>query len=109
MVKNGLLIEYDYCTGCHSCEIACQQEHDYPVGNNGIKITEFEYMVSGRVKIDYVPYFTDLCDMCGKRRSEGELPSCVKHCQSKCMTFGQVDELVKEMEDRPKMVLYAPR
>ena len=109
MAKNGLLIEHDYCTGCHSCEVACQQEHDYPAGKNGIKITEFEYMVSDRVKIDYMPYFTDLCDMCGKRVSAGELPSCVKHCQSKCMKFGRVDELVKEMENRPKMVLYAPR
>ena len=108
MAKNGLLINYDYCTGCHSCEVACQQEHDYPVGRNGIKITEFEYVVSGRVKIDYMPYFTDHCDMCGMRRKAGELPACVKHCQSKCMTFGQVGELLKEIEKQPKMALFSP-
>lgn len=22
----GLLIDYDYCTGCHSCETACKME-----------------------------------------------------------------------------------
>ncbi|MFC1892171.1 oxidoreductase [Thermodesulfobacteriota bacterium] len=108
MARYGMLIEYDYCTGCHSCEVACQQEHDYPVGKNGIKITEFEYEVSDRIKVDYMPYFTDLCDMCAKRGSAGELPSCVKHCQSKCMKFGQVDELAKEIGNQPKMVLFSP-
>ena len=109
MAKNGLLIEYDYCTGCHSCEIACQQEHDYPVGKNGIAVTEFEYMTSKGVKIDYMPHFTDHCDMCARRKSEGELPTCVKHCQARCMSFGPIDELVKEMEKQPRMALFTPR
>ena len=42
MAKNGLLINYNYCTGCHSCKVACQQEHDFPAGKNGIKVTEFD-------------------------------------------------------------------
>jgi hypothetical protein len=33
----------------------------------------------------------------------------VKHCQSQCMRFGYLHELVTEMEDSPKMVLFAPR
>ena len=41
MAKNGLLIDYDYCTGCHTCEVACQQEHSYPAGEFGIKVTEY--------------------------------------------------------------------
>ena len=36
MARYGILIDYDYCTGCHTCEVACQQEHDYPVGTNGV-------------------------------------------------------------------------
>lgn len=31
MSRNGLLIDYEYCCGCHTCEVACQKEHDYPV------------------------------------------------------------------------------
>ena len=38
--KNGLLIDYQYCTGCHTCEVACQQEHNYPAGKFGITVTE---------------------------------------------------------------------
>ena len=109
MAKYGLLIEYNYCTGCHSCEVACQQEHDFEPGKNGIKVTEYEYETYSKVIIDYLPYPTDLCDLCINRHQQGELPACVKHCQSNCMTFGLLERLVKEMEDQPKMVLYAPR
>ncbi|RLF04803.1 MAG: oxidoreductase, partial [Thermoprotei archaeon] len=28
MPKYGLLIDYEYCTGCHTCEVACKQEHN---------------------------------------------------------------------------------
>jgi Fe-S-cluster-containing dehydrogenase component len=27
--KKGLLIDYHYCTGCHSCEVAYQQKHGF--------------------------------------------------------------------------------
>ncbi len=40
MAKHGLLIDYDWCTGCHSCEVACQMEHGLPVGHYGIKVIE---------------------------------------------------------------------
>ena len=40
MARNGLLIDYEYCTGCHTCEVACKQEHNYPVGKWGIKVNE---------------------------------------------------------------------
>ena len=23
-MRNGLLIDYEFCTGCHSCEVACR-------------------------------------------------------------------------------------
>ena len=109
MAKYGLLINYDYCTGCHTCEVACQQEHDYPAGKNGIKVTEYEYETYTKVCIDNLPFPTDLCDLCINRHKEGELPACVKHCQADCMQFGYLSDLVKEMEDRSKMVLFSPK
>ena len=33
MPKYGLLIDYEFCVGCHACEIACKQEHNRPRGN----------------------------------------------------------------------------
>ena len=29
---NGLLINYEYCSGCRSCELACKNAHDIPLG-----------------------------------------------------------------------------
>ena len=110
MAKYGLLIDYDYCTGCHSCEVACQQEHDFPAGKNGIIVTEYEYeTLAGKIRIDNLPFITDLCDLCISRHKDGEAPACVKHCQAMCMEFGLLKDLVKKMEGRPKMVLYTPR
>ena len=40
MERKGLMIDYEYCTGCHSCEIACKQEHRYPVGRGGLYLNE---------------------------------------------------------------------
>jgi len=108
MSEFGLLIEYDFCTGCFSCEVACQQEHRYPAGKCGIKITEFVMQAKKSVSIDYLPFPTDLCDLCGRRTTAGELPSCVKHCQTKCMHYGRVADLVEMMEKHPKTALFRP-
>jgi len=110
MDKNGLLIHYEYCTGCHSCEVACQQEHGFPAGKCGIKVTEHIYETYKKpVAIDYLPFPTELCDLCINRHQAGELPACVKHCQSFCMEFGLISTLVKEMEQKSRTVIFAPR
>jgi Fe-S-cluster-containing dehydrogenase component len=110
MSKNGLLINYEYCTGCHTCEVACQQEHGYPAGKCGMKVTEYVYEAEKKpVAIDFLPFPTELCDLCVNRQKEGELPACVKHCQAACMFFGPLDELVKQMDGLPRSVLFSPR
>lgn len=110
MSKKGLLINYEYCTGCYTCEVACQQEHDLPVGKCGIKVTEYVYEARKKpVAIDYLPFPTELCDLCARRIRQGEQPACVKHCQSFCMQFGSLDELVRDMEKKPRSALFAPQ
>lgn len=110
MAKNGILIHYEYCTGCHSCEVACQQEHDFPAGKCGIKVTEFVYeAVKKPVAIDYLPFPTELCDLCINRWREGELPACVKHCQAFCMEFGLISDLAPKMEGLSRSVIFSPR
>jgi Fe-S-cluster-containing dehydrogenase component len=109
MPRNGLLIDYEYCTGCHTCEVACKQEHNYPAGKWGIKVTEYTLETFNKVAIDYIPFPTDLCDLCATRTKDGQQPSCVKHCQSSCMVYGPVTELVKTMEKKAKTVIFAPK
>ncbi len=110
MPKNGLLIEYEYCTGCHTCEVACKQEHNYPVGIGGIHLNEIiTQLPNEKIRIDYLPFPTIHCDLCAARTRKGEQPSCVKHCQSSCMWYGDVSELAKNMQSKPKSVIFAPK
>jgi len=109
MSEFGLLIEYHYCTGCLSCEVACQQEHNHPAAGTGITVTEYVMETPNGLSIDYLPFPTALCDLCAARTQKGEQPSCVKHCQANCMRYGPVGELAKEMEKKPRMVLFKPR
>ena len=110
MPRKGLLIEYKYCTGCHSCEVACKQEHDYPVGHGGIHLQEImTELPDKRLRIDYLPFPTAYCDLCAARTKKRELPSCVKHCQAQVMAYGSIEEMAKIMEKKPESVLFVPR
>jgi Fe-S-cluster-containing dehydrogenase component len=110
MKRKGLLIDYDHCSGCHSCAVACKQEHGYPAGKWGIKVEEKVFMDPGKpdtVRMDFIPFPTEFCDLCAARTADGRQPSCVKHCQAWCMYYGTLEELVKLMEEKPRAVLYS--
>ena len=108
MPRNGLFIEYEYCTGCHACEVACKQEHNFSDGMCGIRVDELVTVGPDKVHVDFVPHLTRFCDLCSKRTLVGEQPACVKHCQSICMKYGPVMELVKDMEAKPRSLIVAP-
>lgn len=104
----GLLIDYEFCTGCHTCEMACKVEHKLPEGQWGIKLQQLgPYEIAPR-KWDfrYMPMPTALCDLCAARVDEGRWPTCVHHCQASVMEYGAVDDLAKRMT-KPTMVLYS--
>ena len=99
MAKKGLLINYDLCCGCHSCEIACKQELDPPAGENGIHVFEHEpHYSNGKLCLYFFPMPTDNCNGCAGRVKLGMLPSCVKHCVSGVIEYGNVDDLAKKMD-----------
>ena len=111
MARYGLLIDYEYCTGCHTCEMACNMEHNIPIGQWGIKIAKIgPWQIEGdKWQYSYIPVPTDQCNLCGERVAKGKPPACVHHCQANVMKFGPVGELAKEMEGKSKMVLFTPR
>ena len=37
-MRQMLAIDYEYCSGCHTCEIACQQEHGLAPDKFGIEL-----------------------------------------------------------------------
>ena len=111
MARYGLLIDYQFCTGCYSCEVACKMEHQLQTEQWGIKLAEIGpwKINEDKWQLTYIPVPTEQCDLCGARVAKGKQPSCVHNCQAAVMKFGKVDELVKEMEGRSHLVLFAPK
>ena len=105
----GILIDYEYCTNCHTCEVACKKVLDLPVGQYGIKVLEDgpRKNTLGKWEWTYLPLPTDLCDLCAERTAEGRLPSCVHHCQSGIRYYGTLEELAAKLAEKPKMVLFS--
>lgn len=109
--RYGLLIDYQFCTGCHACETACKMELQLPAGQWGIKLAQDgpRQLESGRWEYSYVPMPTSLCNLCEERVAMGKKPTCVHHCQAGVMYYGTVEELAQKMVEKPKMVLFAPQ
>ena len=92
---NGLLINYDYCTGCHTCEMACKVEHQFEEGVWGIELKQLgpREVAPDKWEYTFVPVPTALCDLCADRVDEGRWPTCVHHCQAQVMEYGDPAEL----------------
>lgn len=110
----GLLIDYEYCTGCQSCEVACKTEHGFPVGKWGIRVfDDGPWQKDGandegnNFNWNKIPVITDLCDGCKDRLAQGKKPTCVHHCLADVMKFGTLEELSAELAKKPKQVLWA--
>ena len=110
----GILVNYEFCTGCHSCEVACKKHLGLPAGEFGIKLTEtgpFEYSGAegnkDRWEWTWLPVLTKACDMCAERTDAGKLPMCVQHCQAWCMYYGEVEELARKIDGTSRCALLA--
>lgn len=111
MPNYGLLIDYEYCSGCHSCEVACKEEHGFPVGKHGIRVfNDGPWPINNRqTNWNKIPIPTDLCDLCADRTAKGKVPTCVHHCLCQAMKYGTIDELCEDLKRKHKQVLFVPR
>ena len=104
MARYAMAIAYDYCTGCHTCEVSCKMENNIPLGQWGIKINEvgpWEYG-NGKWQDDCIPAPTKQCTKCVARLDRGKKPLCVHNCYTNCMKFGLLQEVLKEIDDEEK-------
>lgn len=96
--------------------MACRKEHGLPDDEYGIKIAEFIWPITGGSNVDwqhqgkweytYVPVPLSACDLCAERAAQGKLPTCVHHCQAKCLEFGDVEELSKKLSGKARQTLF---
>jgi Fe-S-cluster-containing dehydrogenase component len=105
-MKYGLYIDYDWCSGCHACELACKQEHDLKIDQWGIRVVERTYQSKDKRVIEYIPIPTEFCNFCMNRVTHGEKPACVHHCMTKCMEFGPIEEMAALAEKKKKSVVW---
>ena len=108
--RKGLLIDYEFCTGCFSCQVACSQEHNWPAGMGGIRVMEIvQSLPKDKSYLTFLPFPTELCVLCASRTRKGLQPACVQTCLAACMKYGPVEELAAELQKKPRQVLWAPR
>ena len=79
-MTKAILVNYDYCTGCHSCEVACKKERGLPKGEFGIKVCEvgpFQYSrdqgLKGVWEWTYMPVLTQACNLCADRTKDAHV------------------------------------
>lgn len=113
MAGYGLLINYEFCSGCQSCEVACKEEHHFPVGRWGIRVFDdgpWQKDDGGEQGRNFnwnkIPVPTDLCDGCADRVAAGKKPTCAHHCLAGVIEYGTVEELSKKLPEKTKQVLW---
>ena len=98
MPSTGLLIDSALCCGCHSCEVACQQEH----GHTGMVVQQRgpRERDEGGWEFDFVPGPTERCNLCQPRTRAHRSPSCVAHCPGGCLGFLDGEGAIERANER---------
>ncbi len=102
----GLLIDFEWCTGCHACETAGRMANNLAFNQLCIKISTGRRTVGDRTVLDFIPNPTELCNLCRPLTRQGKLPSCVHHCPPRVIRYGERTELEKELRNRPSQILW---
>jgi Fe-S-cluster-containing dehydrogenase component len=108
MSDYGILIDYEWCTGCHTCETACQMEHDLPINQFGIKLFDVGPWKFGDDdwQLSYIPVPTKQCNYCVERLEKGKRAACEHHCQAQCLKVAPVEELAELAKFKKQQVLF---
>lgn len=90
MTRKVMFVDIDLCYGCFTCEVACKQEHDLPVGLRRIGVQRIgPRRIDGKMQMLFYPVF---CRHCIK-------PPCIEACPEKAI-IQRADGIVLGLKDR---------
>ena len=110
-MQYGMLIDYQLCTGCKSCEVSCRKEQGLPLDEWGILVQQIgPKKLGGEWEFDYVPVPSRLCNLCAERKAEGKKAACELHCLANVIEILPVEDLSARMIElgHGKVVCFRP-
>jgi len=118
-MEKVLIVNTDDCVGCNTCEVACKQEHDLPVGPRWIRVyPDIPQEKEGKQGLRYVvthcmhcshPKCKDVCQVAAIiKREDGIVlidqercigcKDCIEACPLGVMQFDQQKEVVQKCD-----------
>lgn len=90
--RQALLVDWDRCVGCFTCEVACKQEH----GEKRIHVNMLGpvHGKDGETRMEAIPLATQSCDLCQSRLARGEDPACVNACPTKALIITSIEDAI---------------
>lgn len=92
MAQKGFSYDMTICTGCKTCQIACNDRNDLPVGTLFRQVHSFE---GGKFPKPYVYYLSLSCNHCAA-------PKCVENCPTGALHKRAEDGIV--LQDKEKCI-----
>ena len=83
MGKKGFAFNQDDCIGCKTCQMACKDKNDLPVGILFRNVKSYEV---GDFPNASLYHFSATCNHCAK-------PACVASCPMRALSFGEMRDL----------------
>ena len=93
MSKLGFYFDAESCIACHTCQVACKNAHDLPVGTNYRIVRSFCTGEGFTPRWYNVSVSLAGCDFCRNARNDLDQPACVAACPQRAIEFGNIDEL----------------
>ncbi|MEA1961395.1 MAG: DMSO/selenate family reductase complex B subunit [Bacillota bacterium] len=90
MTQLGFYFDMTKCTGCRTCQIACKDKNELPVGTLFRMVKTFE---GGKYPNPWVYHLSMTCNHCAD-------PQCVKNCPTGCRYKREEDGLVLQDMDK---------
>ncbi|MDO4291516.1 MAG: hypothetical protein Q4C41_09860 [Eggerthellaceae bacterium] len=101
MTNRGFYFDAESCIACHTCQVACKNAHNLPVGTNYRIVRSFCTGEGFAPRWYNVSLAKNGCDTCATLRAEGEEPACVAACPQHALEFGDVEDLRRAHAGEP--------